>query len=90
MDLVQLYYGGLEKVANIFGVQRVAGRSHDDSLLALQTFRKFLDVYFKENSDSRLRHNGDLMKRLSFVLHGLELIEFDHSNRGLKLNPFSE
>lgn len=86
-------YGGLERVANTLGVQRVAGRSHQagsDTLLTLQTFMKFMEVYFKEKKDSAIRHNGHLLRKVSFVLHGLELIGFDPSNEGLKLKALSD
>ena len=51
---------------------------------------KFMEVYFKEKKDSAIRHNGHLLRKVSFVLHGLELIEFDPSNEGLKLNPLGD
>jgi|UniRef100_A0A2N9H8J9 CCR4-NOT transcription complex subunit 7/8 len=83
-------YGGLENVANKLGVQRVAGKSHQagsDSLLTMQTFRKFLDIYFKQKSESGLRHNGHLLSRFQCVLHGLEPNNyFDQFNGSLK--PF--
>ncbi|XP_050258851.1 probable CCR4-associated factor 1 homolog 11 [Quercus robur] len=83
-------YGGLEKVANTLGVQRLAGKSHQagsDTLLTLQTFRKFLDVHFKENNNGGLRHNGHLLTRMQCVLHGLELNNCFHqfNNAGLKI-----
>ncbi|XP_065631849.1 probable CCR4-associated factor 1 homolog 10 [Quercus suber] len=86
-------YGGLERVANTLGVHRVAGRSHQagsDTLLTLQTFMKFMEVYFKEKKDGAIRHNGHLLRKVSFVLHGLEWIDFDPSNEGLKLNPLGD
>uniref|UniRef100_A0A2N9I8R9 poly(A)-specific ribonuclease n=1 Tax=Fagus sylvatica TaxID=28930 RepID=A0A2N9I8R9_FAGSY len=77
-------------VANKLGVQRVAGKSHQagsDSLLTMQTFRKFLDIYFKQKSESGLRHNGHLLSRFQCVLHGLEPNNyFDQFNGSLK--PF--
>ena len=50
-------FWGLETVANRLGVERVAGKSHQagsDTLLTLQTLRKFLDVYFKEKNNGGL------------------------------------
>ena len=88
-------YGGLEKLANALGVQRLAGKSHQagsDTLLTLQTFKKFLDVYFKEQNNGGLRHNGHLLTRMQCVLHGLELNNGFHqsNNAGLKIIiPFS-
>ena len=67
---------GLEKVANTLGVQHVAGKSHQagsDTLLTLQTYRKYKDVYFKERSKyglrskNGLRHNRHLVWRLMCV-----------------------
>ena len=83
-------YGGLEKLANALGVQRLAGKSHQagsDTLLTLQTFKKFLDVYFKEQNNGGLRHNGHLLTRMQCVLHGLELNNCFHrfNNAGLKI-----
>ncbi|KAM3702439.1 hypothetical protein ACJW31_04G025600 [Castanea mollissima] len=83
-------YGGLEKVANTLGVQRLAGKSHQagsDTLLTLQTFRKLLDVHFKENNNGGPRHNGHLLTRMQCVLHGLELNGCFHqfNNAGLKI-----
>ncbi|GMY30179.1 probable CCR4-associated factor 1 homolog 11 [Fagus crenata] len=70
-------YGGLENLSNTLGVQRVAGK-------------RFLDIYFKQKSESGLRHNGHLLARFQCVLHGLEPNNyFDQFNgRSLKLNPF--
>uniref|UniRef100_A0A2N9HDP3 poly(A)-specific ribonuclease n=1 Tax=Fagus sylvatica TaxID=28930 RepID=A0A2N9HDP3_FAGSY len=68
-------YGGLENLSNTLGVQRVAGKCHQagsDTLLTMQTFRRFLDIYFKQKSESGLRHNGHLLARFQCVLHGLE------------------
>ncbi|GAU38911.1 hypothetical protein TSUD_119770 [Trifolium subterraneum] len=45
-------YGGLECVASILNVGRIAGKSHQaasDSLLTWQTFRKMLPIYFSNN-----------------------------------------
>jgi CCR4-NOT transcription complex subunit 7/8 len=86
-------YGGLENLSNTLGVQRVVGKCHQagsDTLLTMQTFRRFLDIYFKQKSDSGLRHNGHLLARFQCVLHGLEPNNyFDQFNgRSLKLNPF--
>ena len=87
-------YGGLEMVANRLGLERVAGKSHQASsntLLTLQTFRKFLDVYFKEKNNGGLRHSGHLLTGMQCVLHGSELNNNHQLNKaGLKLiNPFS-
>ncbi|XP_075663140.1 putative CCR4-associated factor 1 homolog 11 [Castanea sativa] len=87
-------YGGLETVANRWGVERVAGKSHQagsDTLLTLQTFRKFLDVYFKERNNGGLRHSGHLLTGMQCVLHGLEWNNNHQlNNAGLKLiNAFS-
>ena len=87
-------FGGLETVANRLGVERVAGKSHQagsDTLLTLQTFRKFLDVYFKEKNNGGLRHNGHLLTGMQCVLHVLELNNNHQLNNvGLKMiDPFS-
>ena len=62
-----------------------------DTLLTLQTFRKFLDVYFKEKNNGGLRHNGHLLTGMQCVLHGLELNNNHQlNNAGLKMiDPFS-
>ncbi|KAK9995876.1 hypothetical protein SO802_020562 [Lithocarpus litseifolius] len=87
-------YWGLETVANKLGVERSAGKSHQagsDTLLTLQTFRKSLDVYFKEKNDGGLQHNGHLLTGMQCVLHGLELNNnHQFNNAGLKMiNPYS-
>ncbi|XP_059452908.1 probable CCR4-associated factor 1 homolog 9 [Corylus avellana] len=59
-------YGGLEKVANTLGVNRVAGKSHQagsDSLLILHTIIKLKDVYF----------GGQLWMNFRLTLYSLEI-----------------
>ncbi|KAM1055456.1 hypothetical protein FF1_028998 [Malus domestica] len=70
-------YGGLERVANKLGVDRVAGKSHQaayDSLLTWQTFRKLTDVYHRsmlgEDGCSLDLRDLDWSQR---VLYGLEV-----------------
>ncbi|CAL9011046.1 unnamed protein product [Prunus brigantina] len=68
-------YGGLEKVAHLLQVGRVAGKSHQagsDSLLTLQTFMRLKDVHFGsflKNKD----HCSLRLNKFGGVLHGLEL-----------------
>ncbi|CAN6556220.1 hypothetical protein ACFX13_005864 [Malus domestica] len=70
-------YGGLERVANKLGVDRVAGKSHQaasDSLLTWQTFQKLTQVYYtsmlgEDNCSLDLR-DLDWSQR---VLYGLEV-----------------
>ncbi|XP_009346698.1 probable CCR4-associated factor 1 homolog 11 [Pyrus x bretschneideri] len=70
-------YGGLERVANKLGVDRVAGKSHQaasDSLLTWQTFQKLTHVYYtsmlgEDNCSLDLR-DLDWSQR---VLYGLEV-----------------
>lgn len=61
-------YGGLERVANILGVYRVARKSHQtgsNSLLTLQTFMKLKEVYF----------NGRSLDDFKCVIYGLPITE---------------
>ncbi|VVA32292.1 PREDICTED: probable CCR4-associated factor [Prunus dulcis] len=68
-------YGGLEKVARLLQVGRVAGKSHQagsDSLLTLQTFMRLKDVHF--GSFLKNKDNCSLsLNQFRGVLHGLEL-----------------
>ncbi|XP_021829373.1 probable CCR4-associated factor 1 homolog 11 [Prunus avium] len=68
-------YGGLENVAQLLQVGRVAGKSHhagSDSLLTLQTFMRLKDVHFGSFLNNK-DHRSLSLNQFRGVLHSLEL-----------------
>ncbi|XP_074337523.1 putative CCR4-associated factor 1 homolog 10 [Apium graveolens] len=62
-------HGGLKRMAEILGVDRVAGNHHQagsDSLLTMQMFMKAKDKYFSGNNLNKLSH-------FTYMLFGLNL-----------------
>lgn len=62
-------HGGLKRMAEILGVERVAGNHHQagsDSLLTMQMFMKTKERYFNDNNFNKLNH-------FTYMLFGLNL-----------------
>ncbi|KAK4791149.1 hypothetical protein SAY86_031562 [Trapa natans] len=68
MQFCQGLYGGLNRVAAVLKVERVAGKSHQagsDSLLTWHVFRKMRDLYFVQG--------GPQMHDHACILYGLDM-----------------
>ncbi|KZV28419.1 hypothetical protein F511_03222 [Dorcoceras hygrometricum] len=71
MKFCQGLHGGLDRVAQSLGVERVAGYCHQagsDSLLTWHAFQKIRNVYFSNLV------NGDFPVEYAGVLYGLEIL----------------
>lgn len=75
-------HGGLKRMAEILGVDRIAGKHHQagsDSLLTMQMFIKMKEIYFKDNSFYKLNH-------FTYNLFGLNLM---NKNKSISYIPKS-